>query len=240
MSLAVRSHEYGDGDDIGQIGRPVVGAGKILLVPTARAMASENSQFSRIALPMEGYQSLMMSFSTSFAGEQLRMTGRAGQDVQLADAMHHARQHRFVGIDPGARPREHIGERRHVRCCAPRDRSDAAPDPPACWPCGFDSSRRKSTALRTMLWPMRAMAVRKSVTFLPLRLMAAEFAIRSSRAASAGSDPTTRTICSTGVLGSDKIRLTCSAISGNDGRSTWPPRQLLGQAADEIKGDVGW
>ncbi len=26
-------------------------------------------------------------------------------------------------------------------------------------------------ALRTMLWPMRAMAVRRSVTFLPLRLM---------------------------------------------------------------------
>jgi hypothetical protein len=40
---------------------------------------------------------------------------------------------------------------------------------------------------------MRLMAVRNSVIVLPLRLSDAELAIRISRAASAGSDPTTRT-----------------------------------------------
>ncbi len=40
---------------------------------------------------------------------------------------------------------------------------------------------------------MRLMAVRNSRIGLPLRLREAELAIRMSRAASAGSDPTTRT-----------------------------------------------
>jgi hypothetical protein len=55
---------------------------------------------------------------------------------------------------------------------------------------------------------MRLMAVRRSVTARPLRLSEAELEIRSSRAASAGSDPTTRTTCSTEDFGSDKTRLT--------------------------------
>src|SRR6266851_3984924 len=69
---------------------------------------------------------------------------------------------------------------------------------------------------------MRLIAVRRSVTARPLRLSDAEFEIRSSRAASAGSDPTTRTTCSTEDFGSDKTRLTRTAISGKEGRSTLP------------------
>src|SRR5271155_1878359 len=69
---------------------------------------------------------------------------------------------------------------------------------------------------------MRLMAVRRSFTTLPLRLSDAEFEIRNSRAAKAGSDPTTRTTCSSEDFGSDKTRLTRTAISGKDGRSTLP------------------
>src|ERR1700676_5152130 len=69
---------------------------------------------------------------------------------------------------------------------------------------------------------MRLIAVRRSVTGRPLRLSDAEFEIRNRRAASAGSDPTTRTTCSTDDFGSDKTRLTRTAISGNEGRSTLP------------------
>src|SRR5271168_4747605 len=69
---------------------------------------------------------------------------------------------------------------------------------------------------------MRLIAVRRSVTARPLRLIDAEFAMRSSRAARAGSDPTTRTTCSVEDLVSARTRLTLTAISGNDGRSTWP------------------
>src|SRR5580704_13886108 len=69
---------------------------------------------------------------------------------------------------------------------------------------------------------MRLTAVRRSVTVLPLRLSDAEFAIRSRRAANEGSDPTTRTTCSTVDLGSDNTLLTRTAISGNEGRSTLP------------------
>src|SRR5208283_1525395 len=67
------------------------------------------------------------------------------------------------------------------------------------------------------------MAVRKSVTARPLRLNDAELEMRSSRAASAGSEPTTRTTCSREEFGSDRMRRTRTAISGNDGRSTLPP-----------------
>src|ERR1700738_3206003 len=69
---------------------------------------------------------------------------------------------------------------------------------------------------------MRAIAVRRSVTVFPLRFIDAEFAIRSRRAASAGSEPTTRTTCSAVGFGSERIRRICRAISGNDGKSTWP------------------
>src|ERR1700732_1031946 len=69
---------------------------------------------------------------------------------------------------------------------------------------------------------MRLIAVRRSVTGRPLRLSDAEFEIRSRRAARAGSDPTTRTTCSTEDFGSDKTRLTRTAISGKEGRSTLP------------------
>src|ERR1700732_5558117 len=69
---------------------------------------------------------------------------------------------------------------------------------------------------------MRLIAVRRSVTGRPLRLSDAEFEIRSRRAARAGSDPSTRTTCSTEDFGSNKARLTRTAISGNEGRSTLP------------------
>src|SRR5271166_5258087 len=70
---------------------------------------------------------------------------------------------------------------------------------------------------------IRLMAVRKSVTVRPLRLNDAELEIRSSRAASAGSEPTTRTTCSREEFGSDRMRRTRTAISGKEGRSTLPP-----------------
>jgi hypothetical protein len=69
---------------------------------------------------------------------------------------------------------------------------------------------------------MRLMAVRRSFTGLPLRLSEAEFEIRNRRAASAGSEPTTRMTCSTEDFGSDNTRLTRTAISGNEGKSTLP------------------
>src|ERR1700691_955722 len=70
---------------------------------------------------------------------------------------------------------------------------------------------------------MRLIAVRRSVTDLPLRLSDAELEILSKRAAKAGSEPTTRTTCSMEDFGSDRMRRTRTAISGNDGRSTLPP-----------------
>src|SRR5260221_5035377 len=69
---------------------------------------------------------------------------------------------------------------------------------------------------------MRLIAVRRSAKERPLRLSDGEFEIRSRRAARAGSDPTTRTTCSADDFGSDKAGLTRTAISGNEGRSTFP------------------
>src|ERR1700677_3682782 len=77
---------------------------------------------------------------------------------------------------------------------------------------------------------MRLIAVRSSLITLPLRLSDAELAIRIRRAAKAGSDPTTRTTCSTEDLGSDRTRRTRTATSGNDGRSTFPPESSPAKA----------
>src|SRR6185437_8658197 len=77
-------------------------------------------------------------------------------------------------------------------------------------------------ALRTMLKPMRAIAVRSSVMGLPVKLMAAELAICMSRAASAGSEPTTRTTFSCETSSSARTLRIRSAMSGKLGRSTLP------------------
>src|ERR1700723_2103421 len=87
---------------------------------------------------------------------------------------------------------------------------------------------------------MRLIAVRRSVTVRPLRLSDAEFAIRSRRAANAGSDPTTRTTCSTDDFGSDKTRLTRIAISGNEGRSTLPRDNSAARVRTKSKAAVDW
>jgi hypothetical protein len=81
-------------------------------------------------------------------------------------------------------------------------------------------------------------AVRKSVTARPLRLSDAELEIRSRRAASAGSDPTTRTTCSTEDFGSDKTRLTRIAISGKEGRSKLPPDNSAARV--RTKSNAAW
>jgi hypothetical protein len=83
-------------------------------------------------------------------------------------------------------------------------------------------------------------AARRSVTVRPLRLSDAEFAIRSRRAANAGSDPTTRTTCSTDDFGSDKIRLTRIAISGNEGRSTLPDDSSVARVRTKSKAAADW
>src|SRR6185312_3140018 len=77
-------------------------------------------------------------------------------------------------------------------------------------------------ALRTMLNPMRAMAVRISTMGLPVKLIAAELAICMRRAASAGSEPTTRTTFSCVTSSSASTCRTRSAMSGKLGRSTLP------------------
>src|ERR1700704_888578 len=87
---------------------------------------------------------------------------------------------------------------------------------------------------------MRLMAVRKSVTGRPLRLRDAEFEIRSRRADSAGSDPTTRTTCSTEDLGSDNTRLTRTAISGKEGRSTLPADNSVARVRTKSNATLGW
>src|SRR6266436_210206 len=87
---------------------------------------------------------------------------------------------------------------------------------------------------------MRLIAVRKSVTGRPLRLSDAEFEIRSRRAASAGSDPTTRTTCCTEDLGSDKTRLTRTAISGKEGRSTLPPDNSAAKVRTKSNAASDW
>src|SRR5450631_980551 len=84
------------------------------------------------------------------------------------------------------------------------------------------------------------MAVRRSFTVRPLRFRDAEFAIRSSRAARAGSDPTTRTTCSTDDFGSDKIRLTRTAISGKDGRSTLPTDNSVARVRTKSNATLDW
>ena len=86
---------------------------------------------------------------------------------------------------------------------------------------------------------MRLIAVRKSVTGRPLRLSDAELEIRSSRAAKAGSEPTTLTICSMVDFGFDRMRRTRTAISGNEGKSTLPRGQFTSQRANEFKSDIG-
>jgi hypothetical protein len=73
-----------------------------------------------------------------------------------------------------------------------------------------------------MLKPIRATAVRRSVTVLPLKFSAAEFEICSRRAARAGSEPITRTTLSGVTLSSASTLRTRSAISGKLGRSTLP------------------
>ena len=65
-----------------------------------------------------------------------------------------------------------------------------------------------------MLKPMREIAVRSSVIGLPLKFRAAELAICISRAARAGSEPTTRTTMSCGDV-------------------------LVGQHLADAQGDVG-
>src|SRR5277367_5761044 len=87
---------------------------------------------------------------------------------------------------------------------------------------------------------MRLIAVRRSVTCRPLRLSDAEFDMRIRRAASAGSDPTTRTTCSTEDFGSDKTRLTRSAISGNDGRSTLPTDNSVASVRTKSNATSDW
>src|SRR5271154_2659193 len=84
---------------------------------------------------------------------------------------------------------------------------------------------------------MRLMAVRRAFTTLPLRLSDAEFEIRNSRAAKAGSDPTT---CSTEDFGSDKTRLTRSAISGNEGRSTLPTDNSVASVRTKSNATSDW
>ena len=53
-------------------------------------------------------------------GEHLRMIKRAGQDVELADAMHHAAQQRLVGVDLREVAREHIRVGRDVGTAFPQ------------------------------------------------------------------------------------------------------------------------
>ena len=69
---------------------------------------------------------------------------------------------------------------------------------------------------------MRFIAVRRSVTCLPLRLNADALETRMRRAASAGSDPTKRTTWSMEDLGSCSTCLTRVAISGKEGKSILP------------------
>src|SRR6185312_2705152 len=87
---------------------------------------------------------------------------------------------------------------------------------------------------------MRLMAVRRSVTALPLRLREAELAIRSRRADRAGSDPTTRTTWLTEAFGSDNTRLTRTAISGNEGRSTLPPDNSAARVRTKSNAALDW
>src|ERR1700722_16690776 len=87
---------------------------------------------------------------------------------------------------------------------------------------------------------MRLIAVRRSFTGRPLRLSDAEFEIRSNRAASAGSDPTTRTTWSTEDFGSDKTRLTRTAISGKEGRSTLPPDNSAARVRTKSNATLDW
>ncbi len=77
-------------------------------------------------------------------------------------------------------------------------------------------------ALRTMLKPMRFTAVRRSVTALPLKFRAAELASCSEPAASAGSEPTTRTTLSGVTVSSASTWRTRMAMSGKLGSSTLP------------------
>src|SRR5438552_14758487 len=74
---------------------------------------------------------------------------------------------------------------------------------------------------------MRLMAVRNSVICLPLRFSDAELAMRSIRADNDGSEPTTRTTCSTVDFESASTLRTRIAISGKDGKSTCPPDSSL-------------
>src|SRR6185312_3767154 len=90
-------------------------------------------------------------------------------------------------------------------------------------------------ALRTMLKPMRAMAVRSSEIGLPVKLMAAELAICISRAASAGSEPTTRTTLSCVTCSSASTWRTRSAMSGKLGRSTLPFDSSAASACTKAK-----
>ena len=81
----------------------------------------------------------------SLAGKQLRMAGSARQDVQLADAVHHSREHRLVGIDSGTGSRQHIGVGRHVGAALPKIIQIRRQARKLVGLCGFDSSRRRST-----------------------------------------------------------------------------------------------
>src|SRR3569833_237900 len=93
-------------------------------------------------------------------------------------------------------------------------------------------------ALRTMLWPMRLMAVRSSVIALPVKLRAAELAICIRRAARAGPEPTTRLTWSWLTFSSANTLRTRRAMSGKLGRSTLPRESSEASARTKAKASV--
>ena len=85
---------------------------------------------------------------------------------------------------------------------------------------------------------MRLMAERRSPIGLPEVFKDAEFAMRMSRAASAGSEPITRATFSRLALGSDKTRRTRMTTSGNEGRSILPVESSAANALTNA--NVAW
>src|SRR5690606_24640229 len=87
----------------------------------------------------------------------------------------------------------------------------------------------------TMLKPMRLTALRRSVISVSMRRNSTEFAMRKSRAASAGSELKMRTISSVVVSGDCNARWTRSTASGNDGSSRRSSRKSCARRSTKLK-----
>jgi len=116
---AVGNHQNRDADDVGQIRRIEIGAQEIFLSHRPRHRFGELPILQN-CLADRRVPIVDDVIQHRLARKQFRVIGGARQDVQLADAVHHAGEHCLVRVDPGASSRQHVGICGHVSTAFPK------------------------------------------------------------------------------------------------------------------------